>query len=126
MLKKGDIILVAIILVAVLLGTAGFNFLKKSDAGNKNIAVIRKDNRIIRKIDLDKVKESERITVGGSYRDTILVEKGRIRFEEADCPDQVCVKTGWLSKKGDMAVCLPNRTIIKIEGETDEVDGTTY
>jgi len=25
------------------------------------------------------------------------------------------MKTGWLSKVGDLAVCLPNKTIIKIQ-----------
>jgi hypothetical protein len=72
------------------------------------------------------VKSTQIITVGGKYKETILVEKGRIRFEEANCPDLVCVRTGWLSRQGDIAVCLPNRTIIKIEGEGSKVDGVAY
>jgi len=126
MIKKGDIILVVAVSAMVLVGILGFNFYKNTHKGVRKIAVIKKDNEIIRTIDLDNVENPERITVEGKYTDIILVEKGRIRFENADCPDLVCVKTGWLSEKGDLAVCLPNQTIIKIEGETEEVDGITY
>lgn len=126
MIKKGDIILIAVIAALVIAGFAGYNFYKGSLKDGRKIAVIKKNNEIIRVIDLDKVENTERITVEGKYTDIILVEKGRIRFEDANCPDLVCVKTGWLSKKGDLAVCLPNQTIIKIEGDTEEVDGMTY
>lgn len=126
MIKKGDIILVAVIVGMVIVGIAGYNLYKNDNKVDRKIAVIKKNNEIIRVIDLDNVENPERITIEGKYTDIILVEKGKIRFENADCPDLVCVKTGWLSKKGDLAVCLPNQTIIKIEGETEEVDGTTY
>lgn len=124
MLKKGDIILVVLILAAGIIGYAAFSLYGKG--GGDRIAVITQDDQVIRRINIDSVDEPERIEVGGQYPDTILVEKGRIRFEEAECPDQVCVKTGWLEKRGDVAVCLPNRTMIKIEGEGEKVDGTTY
>jgi len=126
MIKKGDIILVAAIFVMIIAGITGYSFYKNTHKSNRKIAVIKKDNKIIRTIDLDNLENPERITIEGKYTDIILVEKGRIRFENADCPDLVCVKTGWLSEKGDIAVCLPNQTIIKIEGEVEEVDGTTY
>jgi len=126
MLKKGDIILIAGVLAVVVLGFGLLKMSKTMDDSVHRIAVIKQEDRIIKKIDLDTVTEPQRITVGGAYSEVILVEKGRIRFEEADCPDKVCVKTGWLSNPGDKAVCLPNRTIIKIEGENSEVDGVTY
>jgi len=126
MIKKGDIILVVAVSAMVIAGIIGFNFYKNIHKDVKKVAVIKKDNKIIRSIDLDNIENPERITVEGKYTDIILVEKGRIRFENANCPDLVCVKTGWLSEKGDLAVCLPNQTIIKIEGETEEVDGITY
>jgi len=67
------------------------------------------------RIDLDAVTEPREIKLQGHYHETILVEKGRIRFKEADCPDKICVKTGWLQEPGDTAVCLPNRAVITIE-----------
>jgi len=125
MLKKGDVILVALILTAIILGVAGTRIMGAIDRSDSLVAVIKQGDRVIRRINLEKVGNAERIVVSGDYRDTILVEKGRIRFEDADCPDHVCVRTGWLSEKGDTAVCIPNRTMIKITGEKSKVDIVT-
>lgn len=45
---------------------------------------------------------------------TLEVRDGAIRFEHSDCPDQICVHTGWLSRDSDIAVCMPNRTIVVV------------
>jgi hypothetical protein len=53
------------------------------------------------------------------------VKDGAIRFIEADCPDKICEKEGFLSKIGETAACLPRETIVVIiggpEGEVDAV-----
>ena len=41
-------------------------------------------------------------------------ENGRIRVLEADCPDKVCVVTGWLSRPGQTAACVPGRLMVRI------------
>lgn len=126
MLKKGDIILVALVAAIVVLGFAGTYLYKSSTAGTGKVAVIKQNNNVIREIDLNKIKEPQRIQIDGDYTTVILAEDGRIRFEEANCPDLVCVKSGWLTENGDMAVCLPNRVSVKIEGTNDTVDGVTF
>ncbi len=127
MLKKGDIILVLTLAGIIVLSFAGLQVYKKfNNAGTGKIAVIRQNDKVIKKIDLDKVSEPQRIEVKGDYVDVVLVEKGRIRFEEANCPDLVCVKSGWMSRKGDMAVCLPNRVSVRIEGTDPSVDGVAF
>ena len=126
MLKKGDILLVLVLSALVLLGYGGYRYVAVGNTGNERIAVIKQDQKVIRRIDLNKIKEPERIDVSKDFHETILVESGRIRFEDADCPDRKCVKTGWLKDPGQAAVCLPNRTIIRIEGEGEEIDGGTY
>ena len=42
-------------------------------------------------------------------------DKG-IRVVRADCPNQVCVRTGWRNRAGDVIVCAPNKTIVRISG----------
>lgn len=126
MLKKGDIVLF-ICVVSVILGGIFFaNLYKNQDSSLHKIAIIRQGDTIIQRIDLDTVQKSELINVQGTYKIVIAVEKGRIRFQEANCPDHTCVKTGWLENKGDTAVCLPNRTIVKIERTAEKVDVITY
>lgn len=64
------------------------------------------------------------INISGVHKATIVAEKNRICFLESDCPDKICVKTGWLSQPGEIAVCLPNKIIIKLEQDKNQnVDG---
>ena len=124
MLKKGDILLIAGIIAAVIAGMLLFR-LYYSGSGDLT-AVIRQNGKVIRTVDLETVTKPERFKVTGAYEDVILIEKGRIRFEDADCPDKVCVKTGWLDQSGDTAACLPNRTVIEIKAKKAKVDGVAY
>jgi hypothetical protein len=48
----------------------------------------------------------------------VEVADGAVRVREADCPDQVCVLTGWISSPGDMIVCVPYRVVIQITGDS--------
>lgn len=59
-----------------------------------------------------------RYTIMG--KDDILVvlevSEGRIRFEQSGCPDQICVRSGWLSAAGDMAACVPAGVAVRVTG----------
>ncbi len=114
-MRKKDIICLIIIVLLLFLGYAALKNFQSIQGSKGRIAIIIQQERVIERIDLDKVSEPREIRLSGSYDETILVEKGRIRFKEADCPDQICVKTGWLEEPGDTAVCLPNRAIVRIE-----------
>lgn len=52
-------------------------------------------------------------------------DNGRIRVKAADCPDQLCVRTGWIRVSPQQIVCLPYRVVIKIESarpaDVDEI-----
>lgn len=124
LLKKGDFILIALLSVIFISSLFIFKIWKGNN--EELVALISQDGRIIRTIYLDKVIDPERINITGKYNEIILVEKGRIRFLEAPCPDKVCVKTGWLTKSGDIAVCAPNKTLIKIVGKKTKVDVVTW
>jgi len=126
MLKKGDIILVAVLLIVAVSAVAGMFIFRRDNPGTEKIAVIKQGDKVIKEIKLDEVDDSEKITIEGDYKNIILVENGKIRFEESTCPDKVCVKTGWLTDEGDMAVCLPNHVIVKIEGMNTDIDGVTH
>lgn len=89
-------------------------------------AVLYSGGQAIKRIALAEVGEPYTLTLGASPQATVLVEKGRIRYLSADCPDALCVKAGWLSKPGDTAACLPARTVISIEGGRDGADVQTY
>ncbi|MBX2989928.1 MAG: NusG domain II-containing protein [Bacteroidetes bacterium] len=71
--------------------------------------------------------ENRKITVRGDYGDVrIQVNEGRVAVVHADCPNKVCVRTGWRSLAGDAIICVPNRVLIRIVGaQTKHIRGIT-
>jgi len=114
-MKRNDMILLGMIIILVILGLGSLQGYQSAEESTHRFAVITQNRRLVERIELDNVSESRIIKLGGKYNEIIIVEKGRIKFKEADCPDKICVKTGWLEKPGDTAVCLPNRVVVKIE-----------
>lgn len=49
----------------------------------------------------------------------LVIREGQAYMEEADCPDQYCVKQGKIHKKGQSIVCLPHRLSATVEGEEE-------
>jgi hypothetical protein len=84
-------------------------------------ALISVDGRDYLTVSLDKDDE---ITLENGVK--IIVSDGKIGFTESDCPDLVCVHTGMLSKAGDVAACVPNKTVISVSGGEASVDTLTY
>jgi hypothetical protein len=116
--KGGDSVILAVILI-VAIANLGM-FMHRGDGDT--VAMIIKDGRIIKEIKLNELKDPLVIKNEGIYNSVIVAENGRIRFEESDCPDKVCVKTGWISRPGQTSVCLPAGIIIKIVGESGDTD----
>lgn len=102
---------------------------------------------LVRRHTLSKKTPYVRITVDGSvvmnralsafadeteYRLTtengevvVILNDHEVYIQSSDCPDQICVQTGKLTKPGDGAICLPNKIVVQIvagssdSGETD-------
>ncbi len=124
MLKTRTWIILTVCAAAVCL-TAGL-FLLRKGAGDVT-AVVTQDGEVLSEIHLQDVKKEYSFTVedpDGHYN-VISVRPGMIRVSEADCPDQICVKQGWVSGGVTPIVCLPHKLMITFEGrsETDAVAG---
>lgn len=52
----------------------------------------------------------------------IEVDGTQMRFTDSQCTDHTCEQTGWISRVGQTAVCLPNRVMLKITGSTTDAD----
>jgi len=78
-------------------------------------ATVKLNGKTVQTLHLNDDQPSQMIYI---KQDVILeLEQGKIRFAESDCPDKICVNTGWLSKNGQVAVCLPRRVSVEIRGE---------
>ncbi len=55
---------------------------------------------------------------------TVTIEHGAVSVTESDCPDQVCVNSGPISKSGQAVVCVPAQVTVRINGSSDhDADG---
>lgn len=62
--------------------------------------------------------DAERTFTGkGDIPVTVEVQGGRVRVAHSGCPDQVCVHSGWLSRSGQSAACVPAGIVVQISGE---------
>lgn len=118
--KKGDLILILIVLVIGLGAGAPWlmNKFNANEPGNQDelIAVIKRGGKEMARLNLNDLTEPKYFHYEDGIPLTIVADHGNIKFLESQCPDQICVNTGLLTKPGDIAVCLPGETIVMIEG----------
>ena len=112
-----------IIILAVVLAALAF-ILWQRTGDTPLTAEISVDGKTVESVDLSEITDRVEIHPGGAESVLIVAENGKIRFEDSDCPDKLCVKQGELYRKGDTAVCLPEKTVITITGA--ELDAVTY
>ncbi|APH17514.1 NusG domain II-containing protein [Clostridium botulinum] len=130
-MKKGDKIVIYIVSILLALSVISIIFFKFFVKSENAVAVIKQNGKIIEKVDLSKVKEKRQLKINYNDKDhkgynIIEIDKGSIRFIDADCPDKVCIKSGVLKKPGETAACLPHKLIITIEKNDKEVDEVSY
>ncbi len=113
----------AALALAVLL-CAGFLLWRQSHAQPGTTAQIYQFGELVEEIPLDQVTESYTIPLEGEdgAENVIEVAPGRIRVRRANCPDQVCVRQGWISDSSVPVVCLPHQVVIQITGGEGDVD----
>lgn len=128
-MKRGDIILIAVILIAALAFIVP-KFIGDNDnsaSANKVYAKISIDGKQVKTVEL--TEEVQEIPMDSQFGHNVLkIHNHGIEMKEADCPDDVCFTFGFVSKPGDSIVCLPNRLLVEIVGDSnqgDELDATT-
>ncbi len=108
-MKKREGILIGIILAAALAG-----FLIIVSAGHKtgSTAVISVNGEEYGRYALN---QETRIVLDTDWGHNVLTVSGKgIYMEEADCPDQICVRQGEISMELETIVCLPHRIVVEI------------
>ncbi len=115
--KTDLLITVAVLVLSLLL------FIPSLSGDTGLTAQIIVDGEITEEIDLDAVEKAYSFSPKDGTE--IEVARGRLRFSDACCRDELCIASGWLSAKGQTSACLPERIVITIKG-TDNTDMMTY
>lgn len=108
-IKPGDwlVLLGASVVVAWLAAT-----LWQTRAGDK--LIVRSRGSVYSELDL---KRDRTLAVPGPLGISVVeVQNHHARIAADPSPRQYCVKQGWLTRAGEIALCLPNQVSIEIAG----------
>ena len=121
-LRPGDFVLFALILLGACLIWVRFAMLQT----DRVYGEIWHDGECVERVVLSDSYHEVFEVQGDQTMCTIEADGKRMRFVQSQCYDHTCERTGWVSRVGDTAVCLPNRMMIKIvgAGSGDGVDAT--
>ncbi len=120
-IKLGDIIVIAVLLMASLA-----IFISSLPSENKEVAeaVVSINGQEYARYPLDTdavftVEQEGHINV-------IEIQNGAVRVKSANCPDRTCVNQGFISKGGEVIVCLPARLTVTLDGAGEQIDTVVY
>lgn len=109
--RKSDIL---IILTITLIGIISLFIYKYNFEDKPARAEIYYKSQLVKSIELTKGHDLHFSIPQNKNVVFHLATDGSICFEQSDCPDKICVKTGKLHTVGQTAACLPNEIFIKI------------
>ena len=55
-------------------------------------------------------------------KNRIEILGGKVRMTYADCPDELCIRQGWIEYDGQSIICLPNKITVMVSGGDSLVD----
>lgn len=114
-MTKGDKILIVVVVILTFLS---LGFIRSQALSNEDKFVsIQVNGKEVKKIIFDKNIIGKEIPIESEYGFN-LIEIGdeEVRVIQADCPDKLDVKKGYISNIGETIVCLPNKMIVEIKG----------
>lgn len=122
-MKKGDIILILILLVVGVIGCVALLLLNRDgayvavsiDGENQGVYSLAKDRELV-------IKTED----GGE--NVFVIKDGVVDMVSSNCPNQDCVMHNPISDNNESIVCLPHRLAIVIYNEktVGETDATVY
>lgn len=105
-----DLVLVALIVFAVTVCAGALSPTEKEDAA---FAYVYIDGKEAGRYSLESDREIPLL----DGRVTLTVSDGAVAITENDCPNGICLKTGYISKAGERIVCVPNKISVVLRAD---------
>ncbi|HHW54787.1 MAG: NusG domain II-containing protein [bacterium] len=127
MLTRYDKILAIVVILAAISGIIFYSFIGRNTVEEQDRIVIEAMGEVIQEIPIDELEPGKEIPIRGYLGDSVLeMGEDRVRLVHSPCPDHLCVYMGWISRPGEIIVCLPNMVMVRVEGKLEpERDGIT-
>jgi hypothetical protein len=119
LLKPGDWI--TLLLGGALVSGLGVHFWSGPQG---DTLIVRSQGKLMDQVSL---RRAHSISVSGPLGVTLIeIQPGRARIARDPSPRQLCVKQGWLSRAGQVALCLPNQVSVEVSGPVRAFDSIAY
>lgn len=92
--------------------------------GAPDRAVVRAGGKVVAELPLSRARMIEVPGPLGVTR--IQIEPGRARVASDPGPRQYCVRQGWLTRSGAVAICAPNEVSLSLAGGRGDYDSLNY
>lgn len=123
-MKKKDVILIGSILLLALIAYGLLTFIQKNST-KEAVVVITVKEKVQGTYSLDK-NQTIYIPDKQNATNIIRILDGKVKMEEADCPDQICVNHRAIQYNNESIVCLPHQVVVEIQNKDDSsIDGGT-
>ncbi|WP_235864932.1 NusG domain II-containing protein [Pseudothauera lacus] len=119
LLRPGDYL---VLLAGVLLCAFATMMLWRGGVPEK--AVIRAGGELFGEYPLNAPRQVE--VPGPLGISVIEIEPGRARVAVDPGPRQYCVRQGWLTQAGSVAICAPNQISLSLSGRGGQYDSLNY
>lgn len=120
-----DVLVILTLLAVAALLLLGF-LRSAGTASSENLLVIRTPTETL----TYPLSADRTVTVSsGNITLTVEIRDGRAHVSDSDCPDKICQRTGWISRKGETVICAPAAVRLTVTdpkggvGDADSVIG---
>ena len=108
--------------IAVIIAAAGIWICSELIKEDGAFAVVLVEGAESARYPLSEDAEIRLESENGGYN-ILVIKDGKADVTEASCPDHVCVDQRPVGRTGEAITCLPNKTVITVEGpEEAEID----
>ncbi len=121
--RRADIgVILGCVLLAVLLL---FAYASGFSGGARQVE-ITVDGRLYAVYPLNEIKSAKAVEIQTEFGyNRVEITREGARVADADCPDKLDVRAGWITQPGQSLICLPNRLVVRLTG-AGSVDGVAY
>ena len=111
-MRKSDKRLIIILAIAC---AATWVLLRSTDTRHGKVVLVRKDQKQMQRIDLNKVKGTARLPLAVDDGQLVIeYDQEGVRVLSSPCPDKVCVHQGKITRSGQTIACVPEKILITL------------
>lgn len=116
-MKKADFIIIGV--VAVIVSVLAF-FLYFVNAHSGSVVIVEKDGEVIETLSLEQ--DAERVYEFDGETNTLVIEDGKAKITDANCPDGICSQHKSINKSGESIICLPHKLVVTVSNDKENDD----